>query len=164
MQIGWCTLQTPFSRESGVGDDDTSYAFDGYRVKKWHVQSTDYGQQWAVGDIIGTVIDFQTKEISFYRNEKDLGVAFKGIKTGPNMAYFPAIFMSEGTEVVFNFGLKPFKYRGDFAVSQQAPYGYQSYAINETECRIKDYYGMTVNLMETLKRYLFDYFEFPNLN
>ena len=32
MQIGWCTLATPFVHDRGVGDDDTSYAFDGFRV------------------------------------------------------------------------------------------------------------------------------------
>mgnify|MGYP001607487457 CR=1 FL=1 len=31
MQIGWCTLATPFIAENGVGDDETSYAFDGFR-------------------------------------------------------------------------------------------------------------------------------------
>lgn len=29
MQIGWCTLATPFMHQNGVGDDDTSFAFDG---------------------------------------------------------------------------------------------------------------------------------------
>lgn len=29
MQIGWCTLATPFNNENGVGDDETSYAYDG---------------------------------------------------------------------------------------------------------------------------------------
>jgi Kip1 ubiquitination-promoting complex protein 1 len=113
MQIGWCTLATPFTRDGGVGDDETSYAYDGFRVKKWHVDSLDYGEQWAVGDVIGSLLDLNTKEITFYRNDKDLGVAFKGIKTGPNMAYFPAMFMSEGTQAILNFGQRPFRHRLD---------------------------------------------------
>ena len=36
MQVGWCTLATPFNLENGVGDDDTSYAYDGFRIKKWN--------------------------------------------------------------------------------------------------------------------------------
>jgi Kip1 ubiquitination-promoting complex protein 1 len=44
MQIGWCTLATPFTSENGVGDDETSYAYDGMRVKKWNVQSSDFGE------------------------------------------------------------------------------------------------------------------------
>jgi Kip1 ubiquitination-promoting complex protein 1 len=36
MQIGWSTLATPFMPENGVGDDETSYAYDGFRIKKWN--------------------------------------------------------------------------------------------------------------------------------
>jgi len=36
MQIGWSTLQTPFNTQRGVGDDKTSYAYDGFRIKKWN--------------------------------------------------------------------------------------------------------------------------------
>lgn len=57
MQLGWCTLSTPFSREASVGDDETSYAYDGHRVKKWHVQNSNYGEMWQVGDVIGSLID-----------------------------------------------------------------------------------------------------------
>jgi Kip1 ubiquitination-promoting complex protein 1 len=53
-----------------VGDDDTSYAYDGYRVKKWNLDSHRYGEQWTAGDVIGTLIDFTKKEISFFRNDK----------------------------------------------------------------------------------------------
>ena len=80
MQIGWCTLATPFIREDGVGDDSTSYAYDGGRVRKWNNgQDIAYGEGWAAGDTIGTMIDFNKKEISFWRNEKCLGVAFTNI-------------------------------------------------------------------------------------
>ena len=34
-QIGWATLQCPFTPEEGVGDAPDSYAYDGKRVKKW---------------------------------------------------------------------------------------------------------------------------------
>lgn len=112
MQIGWCTLATPFVHDRGVGDDSTSYAYDGNRVKKWNEQSWAYGERWAPGDVIGTMIDFQTREISFFRNDVSLGIAFKSLKTGPNMAYFPAISLSDGEQVCFNFGhLYPFTYQ-----------------------------------------------------
>jgi len=94
MQIGWCTLSTPFSSDNGVGDDDTSFSYDGDRIRKWNAVSESYGEAWAAGDVIGTLMDLDKKEISFYRNDKNLGVAFKNIKVGPNMAYFPAISFS----------------------------------------------------------------------
>ncbi|PNH06614.1 E3 ubiquitin-protein ligase, partial [Tetrabaena socialis] len=43
-QIGWATLQCPFTSEEGVGDAPDSYAFDGKRVMKWHVKCTAYGE------------------------------------------------------------------------------------------------------------------------
>ena len=111
MQIGWCTFATPFIVSRGVGDDETSYAFDGYRVKKWNLDNHTYGEMWTAGDVIGTLIDFDNREISFFRNDKCLGVAFKRLKVGPNMAYFPAVSLANGQRVIFNFGLTPFKYR-----------------------------------------------------
>lgn len=65
--------------ENGVGDDETSYAYDGNRIKKWNAMQQPYGEGWTAGDIIGTEIDFDKKEIKFWRNDKDLGVAFKNI-------------------------------------------------------------------------------------
>lgn len=95
-QIGWCTLQTPFNADTGVGDDETSYAYDGNRRLKWHIDKEMYGEIWGAGDVIGTLIDFERQEITFYRNGKSLGVAFNKIKTGPNCAYFPAISLGMG--------------------------------------------------------------------
>jgi Kip1 ubiquitination-promoting complex protein 1 len=43
-QIGWCQLQTPFDSHNGVGDDKSSYAYDGWRVKKWNGASEPYGE------------------------------------------------------------------------------------------------------------------------
>ena len=41
-----------------MGDDETSYAYDGSRIKKWNSKSSNYGKQWTAGDVIGTLIDF----------------------------------------------------------------------------------------------------------
>ncbi|MGH0184237.1 UNVERIFIED_CONTAM: hypothetical protein FKN15_014396 [Acipenser sinensis] len=52
MQIGWCTLNCRFNQEEGVGDTADSYAYDGNRVRKWNVTTTNYGKPWAAGDIV----------------------------------------------------------------------------------------------------------------
>uniref|UniRef100_A0A672N0Q4 RING-type E3 ubiquitin transferase n=1 Tax=Sinocyclocheilus grahami TaxID=75366 RepID=A0A672N0Q4_SINGR len=44
MQIGWCTLNCRFNQEEGVGDTPDSYAYDGNRVRKWNVTTTNYGK------------------------------------------------------------------------------------------------------------------------
>ena len=94
-QIGWAPLSCPFTAEEGVGDAPDSYAYDGKRVKKWHVRPQAYGDAWATGDMIGSCIDLDSGEISFYRNGRPLGVAFKGIKTiSAGLAYFPSVSLS----------------------------------------------------------------------
>ena len=104
MQIGWCSINTRFTGSDGVGDSPNSYAYDGYRVEKWNVEHSNFGSRWAVGDVIGTLINLNTREILYWRNHEFLGIAFSGLETGPNCAYFPAASLQRGQRIVFNFG------------------------------------------------------------
>ncbi|XP_043933716.1 E3 ubiquitin-protein ligase RNF123 isoform X2 [Protopterus annectens] len=113
MQIGWCTLNCRFNQEEGVGDTPDSYAYDGNRVRKWNVTTTNYGQSWAAGDIVSCLIDLDEGKISFCLNGVSLGTAFDNIKTGPGVAYFPAISLSFKESVAFNFGSRPLRYPVD---------------------------------------------------
>uniref|UniRef100_UPI00398EA455 E3 ubiquitin-protein ligase RNF123 n=1 Tax=Pristiophorus japonicus TaxID=55135 RepID=UPI00398EA455 len=110
MQIGWCTLHCRFNQEEGVGDTSDSYAYDGNRVRKWNVTTTNYGKAWAAGDIVTCVIDLDEGKIGFCLNGISLGIAFQDIKLGPGMAYFPAISLSFKESVAFNFGSRPIRY------------------------------------------------------
>ena len=65
MQIGFCQLITPFSRHGGVGDDISSFAFDGYRKVKWNRDKKDFGRIWDVGDVLGVCIDMDSKFIEY---------------------------------------------------------------------------------------------------
>ncbi|TRY94563.1 hypothetical protein DNTS_024380 [Danionella cerebrum] len=65
MQIGWCTLNCRFNQEEGVGDTPDSYAYDGNRVRKWNVTTTNYGKSWAAGDIVSCLIDLDEGNITF---------------------------------------------------------------------------------------------------
>ena len=69
MQIGWCSINTRFTSSDGVGDSPNSYAYDGYRVEKWNVEHSNFGQRWAVGDVIGSLINLNTREILYWRNQ-----------------------------------------------------------------------------------------------
>jgi Kip1 ubiquitination-promoting complex protein 1 len=121
-QLGWATLSCPFTDQKGVGDSDDSYAFDGRRVTKWNNDPEQYGQMWAVGDVIGCCINLDAGEISFYRNGNFLGVAFDGIrKVGPRKGYYPAISLSEGERCHLNFGSHPFRYPVDGFNPIEAP-------------------------------------------
>ena len=52
MQIGWATIQTPFTNEEGTGDTPDSFAYDGYRKLKWNGSQQKYGEEWHSGIII----------------------------------------------------------------------------------------------------------------
>uniref|UniRef100_A0A3Q1G7U7 Ring finger protein 123 n=1 Tax=Acanthochromis polyacanthus TaxID=80966 RepID=A0A3Q1G7U7_9TELE len=94
------------------GDTPDSYAYDGNRVRKWNVTTTNYGKSWAAGDIVSCLIDLDEGTITFCLNGQSLGTAFSGIKTGPGVAYFPAISLSFKESVAFNFGSRPLRYPG----------------------------------------------------
>ncbi|GAB1294676.1 E3 ubiquitin-protein ligase RNF123 [Apodemus speciosus] len=99
MQIGWCTINCRFNQEEGVGDTHNSYAYDGNRVRKWNVTTTNYGKAWAAGDIVSCLIDLDDVQ-----NGVSLGTAFENLSRGLGMAYFPAISLSFKESVAFNFG------------------------------------------------------------
>ncbi|ETE70883.1 E3 ubiquitin-protein ligase, partial [Ophiophagus hannah] len=89
MQIGWCTLNCRFNQEEGVGDTPDSYAYDGNRVRKWNVTTTNYGKSWAAGDIVSCLIDLDEGNISFCLNGVSLGTAFDNISRGSVEGYQP---------------------------------------------------------------------------
>lgn len=121
MQIGWCTLNCRFNQEEGVGDTPDSYAYDGNRVRKWNVTTTNYGKSWAAGDIVSCLIDLDEGTITFCLNGQSLGIAFSNIKTGPGIAYFPAISLSFKESVAFNFGSRPLRYPVEGYLPLQSP-------------------------------------------
>ena len=72
-QIGWATLQCPFTSEEGVGDAPDSYAWDGKRVQRWNVSPHPYGTPWAPGDVIGVCADMENGQLSFVKNGTNMG-------------------------------------------------------------------------------------------
>ncbi|KAJ4458524.1 putative E3 ubiquitin-protein ligase [Paratrimastix pyriformis] len=138
MQLGWCTLRTVFTHENGVGDDRHSYAYDGKRIKTWNGRDHPYGEQWAIGDVIGICIDLTDQavpagakpderdgspgplaptpgsspygKIEFFRNGTPLGIAFQNVARDPELAYFPGVSLGHNEKVSVNFGARPFRY------------------------------------------------------
>eukprot|EP00339_Tiarina_fusa_P006459 CAMPEP_0117025884 /NCGR_PEP_ID=MMETSP0472-20121206/19078_1 /TAXON_ID=693140 ORGANISM="Tiarina fusus, Strain LIS" /NCGR_SAMPLE_ID=MMETSP0472 /ASSEMBLY_ACC=CAM_ASM_000603 /LENGTH=258 /DNA_ID=CAMNT_0004732727 /DNA_START=8 /DNA_END=788 /DNA_ORIENTATION=+ len=113
-QIGWATLACPFTDEAGVGDAEDSYAYDGKRQKKWSISPGTYGEDWAIGDVIGCCLDLEGNKITFYRNGKSMGVAFDSVKSKEEgLAYFPTASLSFGERSLMNYGSFPFQYPVD---------------------------------------------------
>lgn len=67
MQVGWAGPQFQCSpvHGQGVGDHRHSWAFDGFRQKRWCVSSTSYGQRWRAGDVVGVLLDAVLREMRF---------------------------------------------------------------------------------------------------
>lgn len=110
MQVGWATMGCQFSQEKGVGDTPDSYAYDGNRQRKWNVATYKYGAMWQCGDIITCTLDLEEGVVQFFRNGKSLGPAFGNVKTGPGVAYFPAVSLALGENLIVNFGATPIRY------------------------------------------------------
>ncbi|XP_045599784.1 E3 ubiquitin-protein ligase RNF123 [Procambarus clarkii] len=122
MQVGWATMGCQFSQEKGVGDTPDSYAYDGNRQRKWNVATYKYGAMWQCGDIISCTLDLEEGVVKFYRNGKSLGPAFSNVKTGPGVAYFPAVSLALGENLIVNFGATPFRYHQQgFSPLEESP-------------------------------------------
>ena len=78
-------------------------------VRKWNGQSIPYGSHWTAGDVIGCAVDFDAGEVRYYRNGKDMGVAFDGISL-EHAQLFPAVSLSYGECCEINLGRTRFQY------------------------------------------------------
>lgn len=119
-QLGWAQLAAAFTHEMGVGDLPGSYAYDGHRLKKWNVSQTPYGVQWVQGDVITIALDMNEHTVTFCRNGVSMGVAFGDLPAGADVAFFPAVSLSAGESVRFNFGAQPLRFPLEgYQVSQE---------------------------------------------
>lgn len=67
MQLGWAgpSFECSPVRGQGVGDHAHSWAFDGFRQKRWCVSSAPYGKRWQAGDVVGVFLDTGLQEMRF---------------------------------------------------------------------------------------------------
>lgn len=110
MQIGWCSSMCQFTRDTGVGDTEHSYGFDGSKQRVWHVHTRKYGPYWRSGDVFGVCLDMDNGRIEYYRNGASLGVAFSDVRRGPGIALFPAMSLAFDESITANFGGSPFRH------------------------------------------------------
>ena len=146
-QIGWANLVATMNEESqgngddkdgtskaaaavfepnndegdGVGDDASSFAFDGSRCLKFHGGTEEpYGESlgdssnsssWKAGDILGCIYDANAGTISYSLNGESLGVAFKLTpRQQETMVLFPAVSCNEGEILAWRVRKDDFKY------------------------------------------------------
>jgi Kip1 ubiquitination-promoting complex protein 1 len=91
-------------------------------MRKWNISTHKYGESWLSGDIIGCTLDMEKGTMCFYRNGKNLGVAFSQISMGPGIVYFPTVSLALAENLTANFGTTPMRYPvEDYQLLQAAP-------------------------------------------
>lgn len=107
--MGWATTSCKYSRSEGVGDDKHSFAFDGYRVLKWHKRKfSPFGEKCRVGDVVGCGLDVENRKALFWVNGRPLGVAFDRVKVRDGL--YAGLSTEAQERLRFNLGGSPFTY------------------------------------------------------
>lgn len=93
-----------------IGETIDSYSYNGYTQRKFHITSETYGVRWSVNDFIGCAIDLDERTMNFYRNGRDMGLAFENISINDDTPYHPIVTLIASESVRVNFGSLPFRY------------------------------------------------------
>lgn len=113
MQIGVAGTKSRFLSDEGcgVGDDRFSIAYDGCRQLLWYDARPCpiTSKVWRPGDVIGCLIDFDAKVITFYLNSQLVASSKDVFVCVPDGLYAAASLMSF-QQCRFNFGATPFKH------------------------------------------------------
>uniref|UniRef100_A0A8C0V706 B30.2/SPRY domain-containing protein n=1 Tax=Cyanistes caeruleus TaxID=156563 RepID=A0A8C0V706_CYACU len=102
--------RTGNSRNSGKASERASYGFDGRGLKVENGKFQEFGESFGESDVIGCFADFEDPSLvslSFSKNGRDLGAAFRVRKDSlRERALLPHV-LCKGCAVELNFGQRP---------------------------------------------------------
>ena len=107
-RVGWSTEKANLD----LGTDKFSFGFGGTGKKSNNKQFDDYGEAFGIHDTVGCLLDLQKGEISFSKNGKNLGVAFKLNDQMKQETFYPSLVL-KNAEMLFNFGETDLKHKPD---------------------------------------------------
>lgn len=92
-------------RGQGIGDDNHSWAIDLHRKKRFGIIPVPCRMphlRCNEGDIIGCLLDYDTQQISYFKNGKPLGIGFKNVSV---QELYPALSVQnmDGQNKIFEF-------------------------------------------------------------
>ena len=128
LQIGWAdgsfAGHCHAERGDGCGDGPSSWAFDGWRRYRWHATATEWGCRWKEGDVVGCLVDMDSRIVSFTLNGEGesigMGVAFTAEGFRPCGGVYACVSFNRKEKLRLILGgsrSEPFKY--------QPPAGYR---------------------------------------
>ncbi|XP_028968698.1 ryanodine receptor [Galendromus occidentalis] len=131
MKVGWATVN--FLPSCELGGDENSFAYDGLLgLKNSAGGSEAYGRQWAVGDVIGCMLDLHDKTISFSLNGELLLDALGGeaafSEIPGDIGYVPAFTLGIGqrARLVWGHDVNLLQYFTTCGLQE----GYQPFCVN----------------------------------
>ncbi|XP_075987921.1 ryanodine receptor isoform X9 [Anticarsia gemmatalis] len=130
MRVGWAHADMPPGMM--LGQDENSWAFDGYNEEKVYSGSTEsFGKQWAVGDVVGVFLDLIDKTISFSLNGELLMDALGGETTFADVQgdnFVPACTLGVGQKARLTYGqdVNTLKYFTTCGLQE----GYEPFCVN----------------------------------
>ncbi|XP_018016845.1 uncharacterized protein LOC108673512 [Hyalella azteca] len=115
MQIGWATKDSKFLNQEGygIGDDEFSVAYDGCRKLIWHraVSASHSHRCWRPGDVLGSLLDLNQRQLIFYLNGLPLLTPITEIFAATQLSgFFAAASFMSFQQCEFNFGRRPFAF------------------------------------------------------
>eukprot|EP00755_Sulcionema_specki_P035641 Sspe_Gene.21862::Locus_8232_Transcript_1_1_Confidence_1.000_Length_1702::g.21862::m.21862/K15047/HNRNPUL1, E1BAP5; heterogeneous nuclear ribonucleoprotein U-like protein 1 len=96
-RVGWSTSGASLN----LGQDDQSFGYGGTAKKSNSNQFTDYGDTYSEGDVITALIDYDAKVISFCKNGRFLGEAFRLPGWLSSVPMFPHVLTKNARVRVF---------------------------------------------------------------
>ncbi|CAH2061836.1 unnamed protein product, partial [Iphiclides podalirius] len=130
MRVGWA--HADMAPGMMLGQDENSWAFDGYNEEKVFSSSTEsFGKQWAVGDVVGVFLDLIDKTISFSLNGELLMDALGGETTFADVQgdnFVPACTLGVGQKARLTYGqdVNSLKYFTTCGLQE----GYEPFCVN----------------------------------